>query len=563
MLQFSRLQTALVLGTVLIGLLFAFPNVLNESQRTKIPNFLPSGTVNLGLDLQGGSYLLLRVDTDKVLGDRLSSVSRDIREAFRDRNREGGRIFTRGFDINRANRSLTVRLRDAEQAEAAFDRVRAVSRQGSGIGSVLSGGTAGVSGPAYSVAGDGNTITVTMTDEAVRLFSREAVTDSIAVVRRRIDPAGNKEVLIAPQGDNRIVVQVPGDDDPEALKQIINRTGQLTFHPADFSVEIPPIEDYDALPIDEDSRCREIPGLPPNRIVRQMTEEEGGQLIPLEADPLITGENVESASASPNPDGGGFQINFSFDLRGARVFADYTRQNVGETFAIVLDCKVISAPNIIGPITGGSGRITGNFSPDEAVRISTLIRSGALPAPLQTIEQRSVGASLGQDSVEAGTRAVIIGFMAVIFYMLISYGRFGIFATGALIANVVLIAGALSLFGSTLTLPGIAGIVLTIGMAVDANVLIFERIREELKGGKGPVAAVETGYKRACSAILDANVTTFLAALIMFQLGAGPVRGFAVTLAVGVITSVFTAFVLTRLFAGRYLLSKRPKTLSL
>ncbi len=272
---------------------------------------------------------------------------------------------------------------------------------------------------------------------------------------------------------------------------------------------------------------------------------------------------MESASASPNPDGGGFQINFSFDLRGARVFADYTRQNVGETFAIVLDCKVISAPNIIGPITGGSGRITGNFSPDEAVRISTLIRSGALPAPLQTIEQRSVGASLGQDSVEAGTRAVIIGFMAVIFYMLISYGRFGIYATGALVANVVLIAGALSLFGSTLTLPGIAGIVLTIGMAVDANVLIFERIREELKGGKAPVAAVETGYKRAWSAILDANVTTFLAALIMFQLGAGPVRGFAVTLAVGVVTSVFTAFVLTRLFAGRYLLSKRPKTLSL
>ncbi|MEL7018511.1 MAG: protein translocase subunit SecD, partial [Pseudomonadota bacterium] len=416
----------------------------------------------------------------------------------------------------------------------------------------------------YNVTTVGDaTIRITMTDEAQRSYAREAVTDSIEVVRRRIDPAGNKEVSIQPQGTDRIVVQVPGDNDPEALKNVINQTGQLTFHPADLSVPVPEIGDWASLDVDEESQCPEVSGMPPGRMVRRLADEEGGGALVLERTPVITGDMVVDASASPDPDNGGFQINFKFDNRGARRFSRYTRDNIGQVFAIVLDCRVISAPNIQSPITGGSGRITGRFTADEAVRVSTLIRAGALPAPLQTIEQRTVGAGLGQDSIKAGSRAVIIGFIAVIFYMVISYGRFGLYANMALIANVILIAGLLSLFGSTLTLPGIAGIVLTIGMAVDANVLIFERIREELGAGKGPINAVETGYRRAWSAILDANVTTFLAALIMFQLGAGPVRGFAVTLATGVVTSVFTAYVLTRLFAGRYLLKNRPKTLSL
>ena len=290
---------------------------------------------------------------------------------------------------------------------------------------------------------------------------------------------------------------------------------------------------------------------------------QGGRPLVLYEEPEITGDMVVQASAQANSEGGGFQINFGFDNRGARRFADYTRNNIGATFAIVLDGQYISAPTIQTAIVQGSGRITGSFSAQEATEVSTLIRSGALPAELATLEQRSVGADLGADSVRAGTIALIIGFIGVIIYMVISYGRFGVYADIALVANVVLIAGVLSLLGSTLTLPGIAGIVLTIGMAVDANVLIFERIREELSNGKVPIKAAEIGYQKAWSAILDANVTTFLAALIMFQLGAGPVRGFAITLAVGVITSVFTAYVLTRLFAGSYLLSKRPSALKL
>jgi protein-export membrane protein SecD len=280
-------------------------------------------------------------------------------------------------------------------------------------------------------------------------------------------------------------------------------------------------------------------------------------------DAEVTGDMVQNATSEANPDGGGFQIGFSFDNRGARRFADYTRNNVGAVFAIILDNEIISAPTIQTAITQGSGRITGSFTAQEAADTALLIRSGALPAELNTIEQRSVGAQLGQDSVEAGAKALIIGFVAVIIYMIATYGRFGVYADIALIANVILIAGALSLMGSTLTLPGIAGIVLTIGMAVDANVLIFERIREEIMGGKTPIKAAEIGYDKARSAIIDANITTFLAALIMFQLGAGPVRGFAITLAVGVVTSVFTAYVLTRIFAGAYLLAKRPKELKL
>ena len=272
---------------------------------------------------------------------------------------------------------------------------------------------------------------------------------------------------------------------------------------------------------------------------------------------------VTDASATPNSDGGGFQVNFSFDNRGAKRFGDVTRNNVGRQFAIVLDEEIISAPRIQSPITGGSGRITGTFTPEEATELAILIRSGALPAELTTIEQRTVGADLGADSVRAGTIALIIGFVAVVIFIVITYGRFGIYADLALLANVVLIAGALSLLGATLTLPGIAGIVLTIGMAVDANVLIFERIREEVKAGKRAVEAVEAGYRHAWSAIFDANLTTLIAALIMFQLGAGPVRGFAVTLGIGVITSVFTAFVVTRIFAGGYVLSQRPKELKI
>lgn len=544
MLQFSKLQTAGIALIVILGALFAIPNLLSEETRASLPGFLPKGTINLGLDLQGGSHLLLSVDTAKVIDDRMKALMGDVRREMRP-NRSAGkeRVSLESLSYDEEANQIRLLIADPADAEEAEKRLRDLTRGGVG-------GALGLGIRAYSLSADGQRFEIDMTSEAQRHYADGAVSDSIEVIRRRIDPAGNKEVLIAPQGIDRIVVQVPGDNDPEALKALIDVEGQLTFHRHDPTVSL----------ADAQSGL-----LPPGRMYLPFAEMEGSGRsgLVLYEDPEITSDMVNDASAGLNSDGIGFQINFEFDNRGARRFRDYTSNNIGAVFAIVLDGEIISAPTIQSAITAGQGRITGDFTALEAENTALLIRSGALPAKLQTIEQRSVGAQLGQDSVEAGAKALVIGFAAVIIYMIISYGRFGVYADMALIANVILIAGVLSLLGSTLTLPGIAGIVLTIGMAVDANVLIFERIREELLAGKSPIKAAETGYDKARSAIIDANITTFLAALIMFQLGAGPVRGFAITLAVGVVTSVFTAYVLTRLFAGGYLLAKRPKEIKL
>jgi len=539
MLQYRLWQKILIVGSVILAAILAIPNFFTKEEVALWPGFAPKGRIALGLDLQGGSYLLLGVDTEKVIDDRLTAMRQEIQRAMRP---TGGReriALEAAPTLNPAADSITLRVRDAAQVEDAAKRVRDLTRAGAVIG-------AGVR--PYDVAVTGSRIDVVMHPEAKRAFGQEALADSIEVVRRRIDPAGNKEVLIQPQGADRIVVQAPGDNDPEALKQIINRTGQLSFHRVDVSVS----------PEDQAAGL-----LPPNRIVVPIAATEGGGALVLWEEPEVTGDMVESASAGLNSDGGGFQINFSFDSRGARRFADYTREHIGELFAIVLDNEVISYPRIQSAITGGGGRITGNFSPEEANRIATLIRSGALPAPLTTLDQRTVGPDLGADSIRAGGIASIIAFGLVVLFMIVTYGRFGVYANIALIANLILLFGVLSILGSTLTLPGIAGIVLTIGMAVDANVLIYERIREEIAGGKTPIQATELGFSKAFSAIADSNITTLLAAWIMLMLGAGPVRGFALTLAVGVVTSVFSAIVITRLIAGQYLLSKRPKTITL
>lgn len=537
MLKISRWLTILVWGVLVLAAMFAAPNLLPEKLRDELPGFMPKGTINLGLDLQGGSYLLLGVDTEKVVADRLTSLKQELQREMRP---EGGKervVLATLPAVNAKEGIVSFRVRDAAQAEEGAKRARDITRQG-----VLPGAPR-----PYEVTIEGPRVDVKITPDAKRQYSQQALADSIEVVRRRIDPAGNKEVAIAPQGSDRIVVQVPGDNDPEALKALINRTGQLSFHRADPSVSVADAE----------------AGVPGRIVVPFAASEQPGGAMVLYEDAEVTGDMVQSASAGLNDQGGGFQINFAFDGRGARRFAEYTRDHVGEVFAIVLDNEIISAPVIQTPITGGSGRITGNFSSEEATRIATLIRSGALPAPLTTLEQRSVGPQLGRDSIEAGRKSLIIAFGAISLYMIWTYGLFGVFATIALFANVILIGACLSLFGSTLTLPGIAGVVLTIGMAVDANVLIFERIREELHAGKGVVSAVELGFGKALSAIIDSNLTTFFAALIMFWLGAGPVRGFAITLAVGVVTSVFSAYMLTRMMAGTYVLGRRPKHLAI
>ena len=528
MLQFSRWQVGLIAFLVALGAYFALPNLFPEGEAP--PGFVEESRVTLGLDLQGGSYLLLQVDTEGVLRTRVSDLRADLIRELRDRGGEGGAVRYSQVAVRPDN--VSVRIGDEGRLEEAERRLR---RMGQGLG--------GLGGPRELdvTRGADQTLVVALTDQARRYYADTAVADSIEAIRRRIDTTGTTEPQITRQGDDRIVVQVPGDGDPERLKNIITAGGQLSFHLVD---------------VTSDANAP----LPPRRILQ--SGRETGPLV-LEETPILTGANVTDARSGPSSDSPGFEINFQFDRQGARRFGEVTRENIGIPFAIVLDEEIISAPTIRGAITGGRGRITGDFTPQEASELATLIRAGALPADLTIIDQRSVSATLGADSVRAGTIALVVGFVAVVVFILLTYGRFGLYADLALLANVLLIAGALSLLGATLTLPGIAGIVLTIGMAVDANVLIFERIREELKAGKKPVRAVEEGYKHAWSAIADANITTLIAALIMFILGSGPVRGFAVTLGIGVVTSVFTAFVLTRVFAGGYVLSRRPARLAI
>ncbi|NNU14999.1 protein translocase subunit SecD [Parvularcula sp. ZS-1/3] len=528
MLRFNRWQT---IGLALLMVLAAYVTIPNFiSDENPVPG-LPDTGVTLGLDLQGGSYLLLGVGTEEVIDARINNIRGDIPREMRKDPR------VRFIPPQRQGDAIVVGIPEGQDFSVAVDRLRRLSRP-----------LTGAAGRDLRVTSDegARQISLELTPEAREFYASDAVTSSITAVRNRIDALGTTEPTIQRQGEDRLVLQVPGDGDSERLKSVIGRTGQLSFHMVDDTVTPTDIAEG---------------RVPPRRIVLPNVDF-GGQLALFES-PDITGDMITDASASPNSDGGGWQVNFAFDGRGQRRFADVTRENLGRRFAIVLDEQIISAPTIQTPILGGSGRITGRFAPEEATELAILIKSGALPAPLTVLDQRTVGASLGADSVRAGTIALLIGFGLVIVYMAFTYGRFGLYADIALLANVLLISGALSLLGATLTLPGIAGIVLTIGMAVDANVLIFERIREEMNSGKASVAAVESGYKNALSAIIDANLTTLIAAFIMFTLGSGPVRGFAVTLGIGVITSVFTAFVITRVFAGGYVLKARPKTLAI
>ncbi|MEE9328979.1 MAG: protein translocase subunit SecD [Parvularculaceae bacterium] len=542
MLQFSKWQTAMILLTILFGAYFSAPNFFgktSDGDERSVPGFIDS-RVTLGLDLQGGSYMLLSVNTDKVVQKRLTSSLVDVRNAMRGRGNDAQRRITlqsRGIELKED--TITVKVKDADRYQEALTRLKELSRP---VGNLIGG--AGVRDFVIAEPST-NIITLTMPEEAKRFYAQDGITASIEGIRRRIDSVGTTEPLIQRQGDDRIIIQVPGDDDPERLKRLLVEQGELSFHMVDLAASI------------EDAVAGKIP---PRRML--MPNREGGPLV-IEQTPFATGDMIKNASATPNNDGGGFQVNFSFDNRGTLRMRKITSENIGRVFAIVLDGEIVSAPRIQSPIPGGSGRITGNFTPEEGLELAILIKSGALPAELTPIEQRSVGADLGEDSIRAGAIALGIGFVAVFIFMVIAYGRFGVYADLALLANVVLLLGCLSLLGATLTLPGIAGIVLTIGMAVDANVLIFERIREEVRAGKAAVQAVETGYRKAWSAIIDANITTFLACAIMFFLGAGPVRGFSVTLGIGVITSVFTAYVLTRLMAGGYVLKHRPAKLAL
>ncbi len=551
MLQIDTWKRVLIWLVCVTGLLMALPNAFYtrveqsndakaaielgidtpemQAQAAQWPNWLPSSLVNLGLDLRGGAHLLAEVKVEDVYESRMEAMWPEIRDALRDERTTVGTIRKQ----ESAPDEIRVRISQPEGMPRALEVVRGLARQVQTL--------TGVGATDIEARAEGDTIVVQLS-EAEKLASDDrTVRQALEIIRRRIDEVGTREPTIQRQGADRILIQVPGIGSAGELKDIIGTTAQLTFNPV-----VGRGTDPDA-----------VPGI--GQEVVPSIDESGVYYI-IESAPVVTGEELVDAQPSFDQNGRP-AVSFRFNTSGARKFGDYTRDNIGAPFAIVLDDEVISAPVIQSHIPGGSGIITGNFTVEESTNLAVLLRAGALPAGLEFLEERTIGPELGQDSIDAGKTATIVAFVAVLSFMALSYGLFGVFANIALIINVGLIFGLLSLIGATLTLPGIAGIVLTVGMAVDANVLIFERIREELKSARGPARAIELGYEKALSAIVDANVTTFITAVILFAMGSGPVRGFAITLGLGILTSAFTAIFVTRLFVVMWFERRRPKTI--
>ncbi|MDF1727106.1 MAG: protein translocase subunit SecD [Sulfitobacter sp.] len=547
MIQIDLWKRVLIVLTCVVGLMLALPNAFYtpveqhndavaaievggatpalEAQADLWPEWLPSGLVNLGLDLRGGAHLLAEVRLEDVYETRMEAHWPEVRDALRS--------LTPVRRQQSPADELRVRLNDPELMPQALEIVRDLARPLQ----TLAGGTAN---DIVVSAADG-VITIRLSEEEQRATDERTMQQSLEIIRRRIDEVGTREPTIQRQGTDRILIQVPGIGSAAELKEIIGTTAQLTFNPV----------------VSRGTDANASPGIG-NALVPSLDEE--GVFYIIESAAVVSGDELVDAQPSFDQNGRP-AVSFRFDTSGARRFGDYTAENIGSPFAIVLDDEVVSAPTIQSAIPGGSGIITGNFSVEESTNLAVLLRAGALPAGLDFLEERTVGPELGQDSIDAGKVATVVAFVAVLFFMFVSYGLFGLFANIALIINVALIFGLLSLVGATLTLPGIAGIVLTVGMAVDANVLIFERIREELRTAKGPARAISLGYEKALSAIIDANITTLITAVILFTMGSGPVRGFAITLGFGIITSVFTAIFVTRLMVVIWFERARPKTI--
>lgn len=551
MLQIQTWKRVVIWGLVALGLLYALPNAFYtrveqhndaivaiensgatpelEAEKAGWPSFLPSSLVNLGLDLRGGAHLLAEVHVEDVYTDRMDGFWPEVRDALRADRDEVGTIRRQDAPPG----ELWIQISQPEGMQKALEVVRGLASP------VVS--LSGVGSTDIVVSGDNGVIKIQLSEPEKIATDDRTIQQSLEIIRRRVDEVGTREPTIQRQGENRILIEVPGIDSADELKALIGTTARLTFNPVV-------------------GRTSDADADPGGRNVIYPSMDEDGIYYVLEPTPVVTGE--ELVDAQPSFDQNGLPaVNFRFNPTGARKFGDYTAENIGAPFAIVLDQEVISAPTIQSHIPGGSGIITGNFNIEESTNLAVLLRAGALPAQMTFLEERTIGPELGQDSIEAGRLACLVAFAAVLIFMALSYGWFGIIANIALILNVGLMFGLLSMIGATLTLPGIAGIVLTIGMAVDANVLVFERIREELKTARGPARAIELGYEKALSAILDANVTTFITALILFVMGSGPVRGFSVTLGLGIITSVFTAIFVTRLIIVTWFERRRPKTI--
>jgi protein-export membrane protein SecD len=522
MLHFSKIKLTVILGIILLGVIFSLPNLFPRDDVEKWPSFLPKTVVSLGLDLQGGSHLLYEVDMADLMKDRLDSVVNDVRSKLTSGPTRIGYV-----NLGVSNGAVSLKLRDTGQIAAARPLLQEATN-----------------GMDLTIADDGQ-VTAKYSDQTLTQMKQQVVEQAIEVIRKRIDETGTKEPTIIREGDDRIVVQLPGVKDPQHIKEIIGKTAKMTFQM-----------------VDENAMLAGQPS--PTDIVLPVKDpkSDGATKLIVERVPLLYGQNLVDAQQTFE-NGAQPVVAFKFDSVGARKFGDATSKNVGRRFAIVLDNEIISAPVIKDAILGGSGIISGSFTVQSASDLALLLRAGALPANLTVIEERTVGADLGADSIAAGEKACLIAIVLIVVAMVALYGLFGIFANIALLLNAVLILGALSLLGATLTFPGIAGMVLTLGMAVDANVLILERVREEMRHGRGAVTAMEAGYREAQATIIDANVTHAIATCFLFYFGSGPIKGFAITLIIGIATSFFTSVYVTRLMTSVWLRRTRPKLLPL
>jgi len=539
MLNFPRWKVLMIVGFVLFGILTSLPNFLTEKQAESLPGFMPSDTLSLGLDLKGGVYLLFEAKTEDIIGLRLKTLASQIRDmsTTEGRRRDIPRPERVRFDgVSTETNSVTFKLRDSAHEQKALNLLNPV------IETQIGGGLTGVGITELELSNEGDQFTITLTEQGIIQQQRDAISRSIQVIRERVDPTGVKEISLKPSGNNRIILEVPGASDPQEIIRLVGRTARLSFHDVVSNLSAAEIQAGPLRP-------------------RQLRKDfkRGGKIVIHERE-IVSGDDLTDASVTFDEQGQP-AVAFVFNSRGGRRFGDHTRKNIGRPFAILLDDLVISAPRIVSPILTGSGQITNMGSVADANELALLLKSGALPVKLTVKAQKTVGPDMGADGVAAGSLAAMVGFIAVVIYMVLSYGRFGLAANVALIVNLFMIIGLLSLSGATLTLPGIAGIVLTIGMAVDANVLVFERIREEQRLGRKPFQAFSNGYEQAFSTIMDANITTFIAAAVLYMLGTGPVQGFAVTLAFGILTSMFTAILLTRLILATWLKRARPASL--
>jgi preprotein translocase subunit SecD len=530
MLDFPRWRIWMLNLVVLAGILLALPSLLPTNIRAQVTQFLPTPTINLGLDLAGGSNILLEADTAKLAQTRIETLEDSVRAAMR---RAEPRIAI--GDVSRSNGALSFTVTDPSQIDAAREALLPVTSNATGTRDWNIG------------VNDGNRIVLSPAGSGDETALDQAMDTAKDVIDRRINALGTLEPDIRRQGDDRISVAVPGLDNPEALKRLIGQTARLEFKLVDDQAD----PDQTAKGIARvGSQVLPYPDNPtglPNIAVRRLGGISGDKLV--KADPTFDQQTNEPA------------VTIQFDGDGGQKFARMTQQNTGKLFAIILDGQVISAPQIREPIFGGISQISGSFTVESANQLAIALRSGALPVDLKIIEERSVGPDLGQDSIERGVLAAAIGTTAILVLMWLVYGRFGLYANAALVINILLILGVMALANATLTLPGIAGFVLTIGAAVDANVLINERIREELKRGRRAVQAIEFGYKEASRAIFDANITNVIAATLLFIFGSGPISGFGVVLMIGIVTSVFTAVTLTRMWVAGWVKRTRPTSL--